>query len=234
MGQRISYFKNNFNKGLKDLLIDNYSTFRQWYLDFDKSSMDEFNEPFGNENLKEYFRQERDLQADFENLDKKFIDELTSEFKCSYYNLTHQPNDILEFFGPTMSVWRYDESNKMVSAIKDRDFIELWTYITKGRSLKDNLQFDSLTNEYKIGFINRQEYLLLKSKIEFHFGDTETIRQKFWTIKEKAQVEKAINNSKDGSYSLSGHNPKSSGLEYVLDALNILTDKNEELITGIE
>lgn len=234
MGQRISYFKNNFGKGLKELIFENFSSFQQWYLDTDKSSIDEFNEPFGNDTLKDYFKQARDLQGDFEILDKNFIDELTSEFIGSYYDLTHQHNDIFEFFGPTMSIWRYAESDKMVSATYDKDFIELWTFITKGRSLKDNLHFDSLTNEYKIGFINRQEYLLLKSKIEFHFGDTETIKRKFWTSREKAKLEKAISDSKDGSYSLSGHNPKSSGLEYVLDALNELTEKNKELITGIE
>jgi len=234
MGQRISYYKNNYDKGLKELLFDNYSNFRQWYLDFDKSSIDEFNEPFGNESLKEYFIQDRDLEMDFATLDKKFIDELTSEFVGTYYDLSHQQNDILDFSGPTMSVWRYDESNKMVSATKDKDFIELWTFITKGRSLKDRLQFDSFTNEYKIGFLNRDEYLLLKSKIEFHFGNNEVLRLKYWTKSEKRQLEKAITNSKDGSYSLSGHNPKSSGLEYMLDAINELTKKNKELITGIE
>jgi len=234
MGQRISYFKNNFGKELKDLLFDNYSKFRQWYLDFDKSSMDEFNKPFGSERLKIYFNQERDFQADFENLDKRFIDELTSEFIGTYRGFTHQHNNILDFFGPTMSVWRYEESNKMVSGTNDKDFIELWQFVTEGRSLKDNLHFDSFTNDYKIGYLNRQEYITLKSKIEFHFGDTESMRQKYWKSKEKAQLEKAIKNSKDGSYSLSGHNPKSSGLEYVLDALNELTEINKELITGIE
>ena len=204
MGKRISYFKNNFDKGLKDLLFDNYSKYRTWYLDFDKSSMEEFNEPFGNVTLKEYFKQERNLQTDFENLDKNFIDELTSEFIGTYYDLTSQDNDILEFFGPMFNKWRYDESTKMVSKTKDREFIELWTYLTKGRSLKDKLYFESLTNEYKIGFLDRQEYLQLKSKIESHFGDTETI------------------------------SPKDSGLEYVLSALNELTEKNKEIITGIE
>lgn len=133
MGQRISYFKNSYDKGLKELLFDNYSTIRQWYLEFDKSSMEEFNQPFGNERLKEYFNQNKDLQADFATLDKNFIDELTSEFVGTYYDLTHQHNDILEFLGPTMSVWRYDESNEMVSATNDKDFIELWTFMTKGR-----------------------------------------------------------------------------------------------------
>jgi hypothetical protein len=234
MGQRISYFKNNFDRGLKELLFDNYSKFRQWYLDFDKSSMEEFNEPFGIEVLKDYFKQERDLQADFEKLDKKFIDELTCEFIGTYYDTTHKENNILELFGPTMSIWRYEESNKMVEETKDKEFIKLWTYITKGRSLKDNLKFDGLTNDYKIGFVSRQEYILLKNKIIFHFGDSETMREKYWTIRERTELENAINNSKDGSYSLSGHNPISSGLEYVLDALNELTDKNKELITGIE
>jgi hypothetical protein len=91
------------------------------------------------------------------------------------------------------------------------------------------LQFDSFTNEYKIGFLNRDEYLLLKSKIEFHFGNNEAMRLKYWTKSEKRQLEKAIKNSKDGSYSLSGHNPKSSGLKYLLDAINELTEKKQRV-----
>lgn len=234
MGQRISYFKNNFNKGLKELIFENFSSFRQWYLDTEKSSIEEFNEPFGNEKLKIYFNQNKDYKTDFDNLDKNFIDELTSEFIGNYWDLIDQHNDILEFFGPTMSVWRYDESNKMVLATKDKDFVRLWSFIIQGRSLKDNYDFNSYTNDYKIGFLDRQECLILKSKIEFHFGDTETMRQKFWTDREKTQEDEAIKNSKNGSYSLSGHNPKSSGLEYVMEALNELTDKNNELIVGIE
>lgn len=234
MGQRISFFKNNFDKRLKDLLFDNYSKFWTWYLDNYKSSIEEFNEPFGNELLIKYFKQDRDFHAEFESLDKKFIDELTSEFIGTYYDLTSQDNDILELFGPMFNKSRYDESTKMVTKTNDNDFIELWTYLTKGRSIKDKLHFESFTNEYKIGFLDRQEYLLLKSKIEFYFGDSETIRKKYWTESERKQVEKAIRDSRDGAYTLSGHNPKSSGLEYFLEALNAMTDKNKELIIGIE
>jgi CDP-glycerol glycerophosphotransferase (TagB/SpsB family) len=97
----------------------------------------------------------------------------------------------------------------------------------KGRSLKDKLKFDGLTNDYEIGFVSREEYMILKNKIIFYFGDSETMREKYSTIRERTELENAINNSNDGSYSL-------SGLEYVLDALNELTDKNKELITGIE
>lgn len=234
MGQKISFFKNNFDKRLKELLIDNYSTFRPWYLDYHKSSMEEFNEPFGTEALKIYLRGETEFITDIDNLDKKLINELTAEFIGHYCDLTDRDGKILAFFGPTMSTWRYDKSNEMVMATKDNDFIRYWNYIVKGRSLKDNAAFESYTNDYKVGFLDRQEYLLLKSKIEYYFGDIETIRQNFWTQGEKIKTDEAIKNSKGSSYSLSGHNPKSSGLEYVLEAINELTDKNKELITAIE
>ena len=178
--------------------------------------------------------QKRDFIEDFEKLDKKFIDELTSEFIGVYYDYTHQENNILESFGPAMSIWRYRESTKLVLETKDFEFINLWKFVTEGRSLKDGLNFDSFTNEYKISFINRAEYQLLKSKIEYYFGKIEEIRHKYWTNEEKIKLKEAIKNSKNGSYTLLEHNPKSSGLEYVLIALDLLTDKNEELIMGIE
>ena len=234
MGQRISYFKNNLNKGLKELIFENFSSFRQWYLETDNSSIEEFNEPLGNEKLKLYFKQKTDFKTDFDKLDKNLIDELTSEFIGSYCDLTNRNSNLLELFGPTMNKWRYNQSNEMVSATKDEDFIRLWSFAINGRSLKDNYDSNSFTNDYKIGFLDRQEYLLLKSKIEYYFGDTETIKKKYWTNSEKKQIDEAIRNSNDGSYSLSGHNPKTSGLEYMMEALNELTDKNNELITGIE
>lgn len=234
MGQRISYFKNNFSKGLKDLIFENFSSFRQWYLDTDKSSLEEFNEPFGNENLKNYLKQNTDLKTDFDKLDKKLIDELTAEFIASYCDLTDRNSNLLQFFGPTMSRWRYEQSSEMVLETKNEDFIRLWNYIVKGRSLKDNSDFNSYTNDYKIGFLTFNEHRLLKEKIETYFGKIEIIKERYWTDKEKKELEKAIANSKNSSYSLSGHNPKSSGLEYVLQALNEVTDSKNELITGIE
>ncbi len=231
MGLRLNFFKNNFDKGLKDLLFDNFTRFSTWYLELDKSSIEKFDEPFGNEILKDYFKKERSLPVDFEKLDKNFIDELTAQFIGTYSDSTDKNNDIFEFFGPMFNKWRYDESIEMILKTGDNDFIELWTYITKGRSLKDRLHFDSLTNEYKIGFLDRQEYLQLKSKIEFHFGDYKTIKNKYWTNKEKEEFKNAVN---DSSFILTGHNPKTEGLEYVLSALNELTDKNKELITVIE
>jgi len=78
MGQRISYYRNNFKKGLKEIIFENFSEFRQWYLETDISSIEEFGEPFGNPRLKTYLRQDPDLKGDFHKLDKNLIDELTS------------------------------------------------------------------------------------------------------------------------------------------------------------
>lgn len=235
MGIRISYYKNDFGKGLKDLIFENFTEFRRWYLNEDKFSTEEFSEPFGSEELKAYFRKETDLVSDFPKLDKQFIDELTSEFIGNYCDLTDQGGKILNFFGPTMSVWRYKESTKMILETKDKAFFNLWSFIViRGRSLSDNLEFSNYGKEFKIGFLSRPEFEELKSKIEHYFGDLKTIKDKFWTSQEKMKLEKAIENSTNGSYSLSEHNPKSSGLEYVLMAINELNDKNVEIITDIE
>ena len=71
MGQRISYFKNNLNKGLKELIFENFSSFRQWYLETDNSSIEEFNEPLGTEKLKLYFKQNTDFKTDFDKLENR-------------------------------------------------------------------------------------------------------------------------------------------------------------------
>ncbi|WP_295797958.1 hypothetical protein [Mucilaginibacter sp.] len=233
MGQRVSYYRSILRKTLKETIFENFSTFRQWYLDAADSSVLQFNETFGNKELKSYLAQNDDFEYNLHNLDKKLIDELTSEF-LNYCDSTNSENKILELFGPTMNKWRYNESTDMVLKTNDRDFIQLWNFIIKGRCLTGYVNFESFTNDEKIGFLTYDEYSILKSKIEAHFGNIGQIKEKYWTDKEKADVREAIANSKNGSYSLYEHNPKSSGLEYVLQALNEISITNDELITVIE
>lgn len=234
MGQRISYCKNNSNKGLKELIFENFPSFRKWYLDANQSSIEEFNESFGNEYLISYLEQGGDLLTDFDKLDKKLIDELTSEFVGSFCDLTDPEGKKLTFFGPSMNKWRYDKSDAMVAATRDQAFIRLWNFLIKGRSLKDDGEFNSYTNDYTIGFLTFAEHRYLKTCIETHFGDIATMQKKYWTYSEKRKLKKAIAKSTNESYSLAGHNPKSSGLEYVLQVLNEMADEKTELITGIE
>ncbi len=234
MGARISYYKNNFKKGLKDIIFENFCAFRQWYLNTDKSSMEEFDEPFGNEILKTYLNQNTDFKSDFHKLDKKLIDELISDFIGDYCDSADDGKEIFEFFGPTMNKWRYNRSSEMVLKTNDEDFIRLWNFIVIGRSLSDNGDFNSFTNHHKIGFLTFAEHRVLKAKIETHFGNIEQMKQKYWTYDERLAEQIAIANSKNGGYSLTGHNPKSSGLEYVLEVLNEIEADENELITAID
>jgi len=234
MGQRISYYKNNFQKTLKEILFENFPAFREWYLNFEKSSLEEFNEPFGNEMLIDYFKLNPDFKTDFPKLDKKIIDELTSEFIGVYCDFTDRGGKILQFFGPTFNKWRYDQSTEMIEQSGDALFIRLWNFIIKGRSLTDNDVFESFTNDRKVGFLTFDEHRVLKDKIESYFGSIEIMKDKYWTEKEKSEEREAIANSKDGAYSLSQHNPKSFGLEIVLQVLNEISTYKNELITFID
>jgi hypothetical protein len=234
MGQRISYYRNNFKKELQDIIFENFSAFRQWYLETEKSSMDEFGEPFGNEMLIAYLKENPDFEIDFSRLNKKLIDELTAEFIGSYCDLTDTEGTILELFGPAYNKWRYNSGTEMVLKTKDADFIRLWNFVIKGRSLSDGQDFDSFTNDYKIGFLTFSEQRVLKAKIEIHFGNIEQIKRKYWTGQEKLAERKAIENSKNGTYVLSGHHPKSSGVECVLQVLNEIAADESGLITAID
>jgi hypothetical protein len=210
MGQRISYYRNNFKKGFKEIIFNNFSAFKEWYLEMDNSSMEEFDEPFGNETLIIHLKQSPDLKTDFPNLDKKLVDELTSEFIGSYCDLTDRENKILELFGPSINTRRYLESDEMILKTNDEVLIRLWNFIIKGRSLSDNGYFHSFTNDYKIGFLTYDEQRILKTKIENHFGNIELIRQ------------------------ISGPYAEIVGLECVLQVLNEMTADNKDLITAIE
>jgi hypothetical protein len=210
MGQRISYYRNNFKKGLKEIIFNNFSAFKEWYIETDKSSMEEFDEPFGDETLIIYLKQNPDLKTDFPKLDKKLVDGLTSAFIGSYCDLTDRENKIFESFGPSINTRRYQESGEIVLRTNDEILIRLWNFIIKGRSLSDNGDFDSFTNDYKIGFLTFEEHRVLKAKIETHFGNIELIRQ------------------------ISGPCTETIGLECVLQALNEMTADNKELITAIE
>jgi hypothetical protein len=236
MGQRIGFYKNNFGKGLKDLLFENYENFRKWYLETQKSSLIEFNEPFGNENLKLFFKENLCLTKDFSSIkvDEVLFNELVSEFIVTYCGWTDTKNNILELCGSQMYTSSYFQSSRLVQNTKDREFIQLWNYIIQGRSLITNNQFVEDLYEIKIGYLTFEEQKILKQKIEDYFGKIENIKKKYWTFWEKIKEKKAREKSKDGSYSLSGHKPKIAGLEYVLHVLEEVENNKNELISEIE
>lgn len=206
--------------------------FRQWYLDMAASSMEE---PFSNAEFHHYLQKNSILKFDSATLDKRTLDELTSEFVGSYCDLTDDRGEILELFGSCCNKWRYEKSTAMVVQTADRVFINLWNYIiVQGRSLYDNRTFEGLTDDMKIGFLTYNERRTLQKKIEVYFGTIEQMREQYWTDIEKKALQEVMVHSKDSSYPLLGQNPISSGLEYVLAALIEMTDHQNEVISVIE
>lgn len=192
MGSWINYFKNNNSKKLKDLIFENYSSFRQWSLDLDQWEI------FKN-HLPEC------VNLNFDSIDKKIVDELTSDF-IGFYCDSGPGNELFQSFGSSLYKRSYYKSDEIVMETNDAEFIRLWNFLIKGRSLKDNMNFNSFTNEYKIGFLTCAEYKLLKEKIETHFDDLETMRTSEDFI----------------------------GLKCVLQALDRLDSRNIEIITAID
>lgn len=208
MGQRISYFRSKSGKTLIELIIEHFEAFRKWYLATD----DEFNGFFGSKELRIYLRLKPDFPTEFEKIDKHLIDELTSEFIGNYCDWRLKDGAVLELFGPLMSRWRYNDSTTLVANSGNQEFLTLWNYLMEGRSLKNKAEFDSYTNEYRVGFLSHEERGKLKKYIETFFAK----------------------DFKLDTNILSKSNLDISGLEFVLDALNEVNDFDGEIITGIE
>ena len=97
----------------------------------------------------------------------------------------------------------------------DKELIRLWNFIIKGRSLSDYADFDSFTNELKIGFLSFGEHRILKTKIEAYFGNVEVIKRRRLAVDEQSEEIEI-------------------GLECVLQVLDEITLAENELITSIE
>jgi len=231
MGQRICYTKNNSGVRLGDLLLQHYEAFRLWYLREDRLAT-EGNYTFGHEAVAHYLQQAGDLAAGFDNLEQQLADELTLQF-IGYCDLVENESPMLELFGPCCSTWRYEAGTEMVERTGDAEFIKLWHFLVTGRSLKNNAGFNSYEKGYNIGFLSREECLVLKTKIETRFGNRGVIKERYWTALEKKQEADARAKANGGPYGLSGHNPVSEGLELVLQMLDEMDDA-AEVVTTIE
>ena len=160
--------------------------------------------------LYKYLRKGINLQNNFENMEQDLVDEIMQEFIGCYCDF-EEGQHLLKIIGPLLSKWRYYKSTKIVLETNDKEFIKLWNFIIKGRSLKniDN-NFNGYTNEFKTGFLSEFEYKKLEEKIVYYF--------------EKIKI---INDNKtrvDNDY---------SGLSYVLEAIKEMEFGNE-MITAIE
>lgn len=234
MGQRICYFIDKGKRTLKELVINHYTHFRAWYIKTREECLIEYGEEFGKIRLIAFFENNEVLPS-LELLDKNLIDELTSEFIghfCDYGD----GNDWLELLSPTISKWKYEGSTLLVEETQEEEFIRLWNYVIKGRSLKDNNSFESYSNDYAIGFLNIKEQVTLYNFIKSYFGDIEDMQRKFWTKIESSNFKKAEEMAKKTQkrYLMLVDNPISTGLECVYQVLDEIKRSKMELIITID
>lgn len=165
MGSRISYFRNNDGKTLKQLLVAHYAQFREWYLQQQKISKTSFNEEFGSEFVKNYMYKNAIIPSDFSGINSRLIDELASEFLANYLDSNYDSVPLIEMVGPCVNKFRYRESTELLATTNDHEVIRLWNYIVDGRSIKDGNDFDSYTNDNRVGYLSSEEAKILKTKI---------------------------------------------------------------------
>lgn len=205
MGQRISFFKNESNKGLKDLIRNHFSVFRQSWLDATLLPDGSTEVPYGQDELYEYLKREPPVVPDFDQLPKQLLDELTADFVANPFSPEGGKYTLLTLFGSNVGIAHYEASKDQLAKTKDYEMMALWNHLINGRSLKDHRAFTGLSGHLKIGFLTRAEAAKLQERLLNFFG-------------------KGSKGKK---------NEISAGIEYMLDALSMLKNNNPELITLI-
>ncbi len=226
MGTRLAYYyiEQPTGKSLRDIIVENFTPFSAWYLNMCKDVFQEYNEVYNPQYLKECFERSLHQSTTFDQLDQRFIDQYTREFLIADDYLS-EIGISLKMFGPCVNTGNYVESIALVENTGNEDFLALWTYLTSGRSLKNDAPFLEEDYEIRVGFLNRDEHKKLKYYLENYIGrDIQAIRDKYWTSEEKMIWQQG------GSAGSS----IASGAELVLKALNELNEKDVEVITLID
>ncbi len=232
MGNYIGFHKNCSGKPLKELVFEYYDDFRTWYLQRNQESMDDFYEGEGSKELLAYFEQDTDFVNEFDTLDDRLINELSSEFVYIFINFNFTTTILFEQFGTNEKTGGYMESTEMVYHTKDPKFIELWTYLIQGRTLKKSLYFNTYNQIDRVGFLTVEEQSRLRELIVQYFGDVHARTDEYWSTTAVEEYKKISEGQSQGR--LTAPHPPTAGLSAVLGALDDIKDEKVELVTTIE
>jgi hypothetical protein len=197
MGTRVSFYKINPPYScLKNVIFEKFDDFREWYMAYP----DEMNI-----NLLKYFESDSLFKANFDILDQKLVDEITSDFVGLFDDTLKQ---FLKHFGPDVHPRWYINSTDLIVETKDETIIESWEIILNGRSIKNGKYFNGYSNDFKIGFLSNLEWNKLREKMEFYFKNIENVKDRF---KEEERL----------------------GVEYLLTSLDETKNYHNEIVISI-
>lgn len=234
MGRRISYYITNKggSDSLKELIKTHYVAFRKWYLEEDKTSKEEFNEPLGKELFLSFLHQNVKL-PEIDTIVPVLCDELTIEFL--YYCDSGMGTGLVIPVGSSLHPRRYEKSTEWICQVNNKELEQFWNYLITGRSIIQDKPFNSLSAEIVVGFWTVLEQEKLYKLLTTTFGTIKEIRSKYWTMKEKESYALAIEKSLylGTSFSIANYNPDSQGIEQILFLLEEVKGKEIIIVTEL-
>jgi RNA recognition motif-containing protein len=166
MGMRIGFYSHpTFT--IKELLIQEYTSFRNWYLASEKEFSGDLNQQ-----IKDFLKSHSEINID--NLDQKTTDQLVGNFIGFYCDISAQ--DLLTLHNPLLSPYKYEDDSFLVRDRCSNDAFILWQYLFKGRSIinKDK-PFEPMDEEelFKVGYWTKEEKIYLLDQLKLSFKKKE-------------------------------------------------------------
>ena len=164
MGTRLSFYKiNPPYSHLKEVIFENFECFRNWYLEYP----DEINT-----NIFEYIENENLFINNFNILDQRIVDEITSCFLGLFDN---SMGAFFKYCGPDVRPIHYINSTNLIMKTGDEMLIEFWNIMINGRSIKNGKYHNGYDNDFKVGYLSKIECNKMSEKMKKYFIDIENI-----------------------------------------------------------
>ena len=227
MGQVIQFFRSNSTKTFKEVFVDNFAPFKNWYLDSAKEHPAEYES--------DYYRQLLDYLTTNDSInsnstDRLLVDSLVSEFLGSYCGLSDEGKGLFQDFGPMCYRRYYDDTMLIIAKTKDESFITLWRYLIEGRSIQDSTIDSHTVEEYKTGFFTVAEQIQLLDYIYSYF-DMNNIP---WVEGQEIVLKRSATCTLDEYLDQSTKLPYTTGTQLILQVLAENLDHQCELVVGIQ
>lgn len=149
MGQRTVYYKPTNGKTLRENFETDYGQFRDWIISTNDQSITEDNERLVSSEFEILLKVNANEKV--QEWNQPTVDLMIFEYFLTYCDIGPGQGRF-QIVGPMMYTKRYEKTNKFIDKIADKRLSTIWSYLTNGRSIKNNNPFISSDNENVIGF----------------------------------------------------------------------------------
>ncbi|GHT87310.1 hypothetical protein FACS1894137_14400 [Spirochaetia bacterium] len=161
MGRRTYFYENITGKSCKDLLLENYSAFSQWFLKEYGASSDK-------QKLTGFLHTDTSGALSFDKPYRAIIDEMLPFFITCFSETKNSEHYFFKDIPISVSSRYYEDDSGVILGTGDTVFIDLWDILLRGRSLLTGDWIMSIDG--CAGYMTAGEQQLLKEKIRIYFG----------------------------------------------------------------